>query len=97
MPTFVALGKYTDRGITNLEAFRQRHQEAVKRAEARGAKILGSYALMGPWDFMVVLECHDAATCMRVLTKEASGGNVRCETFAAVPMEEFAEKVAEAA
>ncbi len=96
MATFVALGKITDTGITNLEGFKQRHQEATKRAEARGAKVLATYALLGPYDFVVLLECEDAATAMKVLMKEANGGNVRYETFAAVPMEEFA-KIAEAA
>ncbi len=96
MAVFVAFGKITDQGMTKLQGFEGRHREAVKRAETRGAKVLASYALMGPYDFLVVLDCPDAETALRVLTKEAEGGNIRYEAFAAVPIEEFA-KITEAA
>jgi uncharacterized protein with GYD domain len=53
--------------------------------------VVGSYALLGPYDYMVVLECPDHLTAIKILAKEAEGGNVTYETFGAVPMTEFAE------
>jgi len=93
MPIFVALGTITDDGIKNLEAMGARHKRAVERAEQRGGKILGSYALMGQYDYLVLLEAPDVKTAMYVLTREAHGGNVRYQTMAAIPMAEFAELV----
>ena len=89
MAIFVALGKMTDEGIRNLEAMGVRHKRAIERAEERGAKVLASYALLGQYDYLVILEAPDAKTAAYVLTKEAQGGNVRYQTMAAFPMEEF--------
>src|SRR5262249_46004209 len=79
MAVVVGLGKIHDQGIQNMAGFRERHKEAVKRAESRGAKVLASYALLGPYDFLVLLDSPDAATVMKVLTKESQGGNIRYE------------------
>ena len=66
-----------------------RHKRAIERAEQRGAKVLASYALLGQYDYLVILEAPDIKTAAYVLTKEAQGGNVRYQTMAALPMEEF--------
>jgi len=70
-----------------------RHKRAVERAQERGAKILASYALLGQYDFLVILEAPDAKTAVYVLTKEAESGNVRYQTMQALPMDEFAELI----
>ena len=93
MPVFVALGKATDTGIRNLEALTVRHERAMQRAEAAGGKVLASYALLGHYDYLVILECADEKTAMRILMREASGGNVRYEMLTAMPMKDFAELV----
>ena len=93
MPIFVALGKSTETGMRNLEAFAVRHDRAVQRAEESGGKVLGSYALLGHYDYLVILECPDEKTAMYILTREAAGGNVRYETMTAVPMKEFAKLI----
>ena len=90
MPIYVALGKATEAGIRNLEALAVRHERAVQRAEQGGAKVVASYALMGHYDYLVILECPDEKTALYVLTREASGGNVRYETMVAIPMKDFA-------
>jgi len=93
MAIFVALGTMTEQGIRNLEAMSVRHKRAVERAEQRGAKILASYALLGQYDYLVILEAPDIKTAAYVLTKEAEGGNVRYQTMAALPMEEFTKLI----
>ena len=93
MPIYAALGKLTEQGLKNLEAMGTRHKRAVERAEERGAKILASYALLGQYDFLVILEAPDAKTAVYVLTKEAESGNVRYQTMEALPMEEFAKLI----
>ena len=93
MPVFVGLGKLTEQGLKNLEEMGPRHKRAVERAEGRGVKIVGSYALLGQYDFLVILEAPDAKTAVHVLTKEAAGGNVRYQTMEALPMDAFANLV----
>ena len=93
MAVFVALGTATCDGIRNLEALSARHKRAVERAEQRGGKVLASYALLGQYDYLVVLEAPDIKTAVYILTKEAQGGNVRYQTMAALPIEEFTELI----
>ena len=93
MAIFVALGNATDDGIRNLEAMSMRHKRAVERAEKQGAKVVASYALLGQYDYLVILEAPDIKTAISILTKEAQRGNVRYQTMVALPMEEFAELI----
>lgn len=93
MPVFVALGKATDEGVKKLGGFGPRHEQAVKRAEAHGGKVLASYALLGRFDFLVILDCPDEKAVMRILAEEAKGGNIRYETLTAIPIEEFSKLV----
>ena len=89
MATFIALGRSTDEGLKNIADLTTRHNAAVQRVEAAGVKVLGSYAVMGRYDYVVSLDAADAAACIRALTKEASGGNIRYETMTAIPTEDF--------
>ena len=45
---------------------------------------------MGRYDFVVTLDCPDMESAMRVLNREAAGGNIRYETMVALPTREFA-------
>ena len=91
MAIFVALGKATPEGVRNMEGLERRHQAAVKRAEAAGAKVLGSYALLGPYDYLVILDCPDEKVALKVIATEGTRGSVRYETYVAIPMAEFAQ------
>lgn len=94
MAIYVALGTATPEGVRYMEDLQARHQKATEKAEAAGGKVLASYALGGPYDYLVVLDCPDHTTALKVLTAEAARGNVRYETYAAIPMAEFAKAMA---
>jgi uncharacterized protein with GYD domain len=91
MPIFIGLGTATDEGLKNLEGFALRHTRAVERAESFGVKVIGSYVLTGQYDYLVILDCPDVKTALKVFTREAENGNIRYETMEALPIEEFAE------
>jgi uncharacterized protein with GYD domain len=95
MPLFVALGKLTEGGATYLRDLALRHRHAVANVERGGGKVVASYALLGPYDFLVILDCPDERVAMKILAKESSHGNVRYETMTALPIEEFAKLVQE--
>ena len=96
MAIFVALGTATESGrsrtLENLEA---RHARAVARAEDAGARVLLSYALLGPYDYLTVLDAPDIETVARVLIREAARGNVHYEIHPALEMDQFARLVGE--
>ncbi|MGH2583758.1 MAG: GYD domain-containing protein, partial [Dehalococcoidia bacterium] len=96
MPIFVALGKATEAGRSRtLEALGERHTRAVARAEDAGARVLASYALLGPYDYLTLLDAPDIETVARILIREAARGNVHYEIHPALPMEQFARLVGE--
>lgn len=96
MPIFIALGTATEAGRSRtLEGLAERHRRAVARAEDAGARILASYALLGPYDYLTLVEAPDIETVARVLIREASRGNVHYQILPALPMEEFARLVSE--
>ena len=90
MPIFIALGTVTTQGMQNLEHLVARHDEAVKRVKVLGGRVLSSYAVMGQYDFIVTLDCPDIETAMRVLSREAGGGNIKYETMPALATRDFA-------
>jgi uncharacterized protein with GYD domain len=96
MPIFVALGTATEAGRSRtLENLADRHARAVARAEDAGARVLASYALLGPYDYLTLLDAPDIETVARVLIREAARGNVHYEIHPALPMEQFARLVGE--
>lgn len=90
MPIFIALGKVTSKGMQDLDHLTARHEEAVKRVRKLGGRVISSYATMGRYDFVVTLDCPDMETAMRILNREAAGGNIQYETMAALPTRDFA-------
>lgn len=97
MPIFVALGRATETGKRRtLDGLAERHQKAKARAEDAGARVLASYALLGPYDYLTLLDAPDVETVARVLIREAARGNVNYEIHPALPMDEFARLVGEA-
>ncbi len=91
MPIFIALGRTTERGLENLESLAGRHEVARRRARDLGGRVIASYATLGRYDFVVLLDCPDLETCMRILSREAAGGNIRYETMTALPTRDFAQ------
>ncbi len=90
MPIFIALGKVTDAGMQNLDHLTARHEEAIKRAHRLGGRVVSSYATMGSYDFVVVLDCPTMEIAMTILSREAAGGNIRYETLTGLPTRDFA-------
>lgn len=96
MAIFIALGRATEAGKRRtLEGLAERHAKAVARAQDAGARVLASYALLGPYDYFTLLEAPDIETVARVLIREAARGNVNYEIHPALPMTEFARLVSE--
>jgi uncharacterized protein with GYD domain len=96
MPIFIALGTATEAGRSRtLEGLAERHRRAVTRAEDAGARVLASYALLGPYDYLTLLDAPDIETVARILIREAARGNVHYQILPALPMEQFARLVSE--
>ncbi|HKC38197.1 MAG TPA: GYD domain-containing protein [Gemmatimonadales bacterium] len=89
MPTYVLLSNLTDEGAKALKSNPKRLQEVNKEIEKFGAKVTAQYAVLGPYDFVSIVECPDNETIAKVSVDLASRGSIRLMTLAATPVANF--------
>ncbi len=89
MATYVMLTTLTDEGRKTIKSNPQRVKEVNKEVEAMGVKILAQYALLGPYDFVNILEAADNKAISKVAVELGSRGTLQTMTMAAMALDEF--------
>ena len=89
MAIYVMLTSLTDEGRKTLKSNPQRIKEVNKEVEAMGVKILAQYALLGPYDFVNILEAPDNKAISKVAVELGSRGTLQTMTMAAMNVDEF--------
>ena len=89
MATYVMLTTLTDQGRKTIKENPQRIKEVNKEVEAMGVKILAQYALLGPYDFVNVLEAKDNKAVSKVAVELGARGTLQTLTMAAMTLDEF--------
>ncbi len=89
MAIYVMLTTLTDEGRKTIKDNPQRIKEVNKEVEAMGVKILAQYALLGPYDFVNILEAKDNSAVSKVAVELGSRGTLQTMTMAAMTLEEF--------
>ncbi len=93
MPYYIMLSSLTDEGAKTIKNNPARIKEVNAEVEAMGVKVLAQYAVMGPYDFVNILEAPDNETVTRVSVELSSRGTMRAMTLAAIPIDDFISKV----
>ncbi len=89
MAIYVMLTTLTDQGRKTIKENPQRIKEVNKEVEAMGVKILAQYALLGPYDFVNILEAQDNKAISRVAVELGARGTLQTLTMAAMTLDEF--------
>ena len=89
MATYVMLTTLTDEGRKTIKGNPQRIKEVNKEVEAMGVKILAQYSLLGPYDFVNILEAPDNKIITKVALELGSRGTLQTMTMAAMTLDEF--------
>lgn len=89
MPYYVVLSTLTDEGRRTLKHKPERILEVNKEIEGMGVKVLKQYAVLGPYDFVNIVEAPNNETVMKMSVEIGSRGSVQLLTLAAVPVEEL--------
>ncbi len=71
----------------------ERIKEVNKEIEKMGVSVLAQYAVLGPYDFVNILDAPDNETITRVAVELGSRGTVKIQTLSAIPIENFEEKL----
>jgi len=89
MAVYVMLTTLTDEGRKTLKENPKRIKEVNKEVEAMGVKILAQYALLGPYDFVNILEAKDNKAVSKVAVELSSRGTLQTMTMAAMSIDEL--------
>ena len=89
MAKFVMLTTLTDEGRKTISENPGRIKEVNKEVEAMGAKILAQYAVLGPYDFINIMEAPSNEAMSKVAIALGSRGTLQTLTLAAMDVDAF--------
>jgi len=89
MPTYILLSKLTSEGRKTVKEKPERILEVNKEIEAFGAKVVQQFSVLGPYDFVNVVEAPDNEAITRVSIELGSRGTVHILSMPATPMDKF--------
>lgn len=93
MPVYVALSKLTEEGSKTIKKNPERIKEVNQDLDAMGVKVLAQYALLGPYDFVSILEAPDNDSIVKMSVEIGSRGSVQLQTLPAVPIDQLIEDI----
>ena len=93
MPWFVMLTSLTDEGRKTLIKNPGRIWDVNREVEKMGAKIIAQYALLGPYDFINILEAPNNQVIARVSAQLGSRGTLTPLTMAAISIEDLVKEM----
>lgn len=89
MPIYVVLSRLTDAGRETIKEKPHRIFEVNKELEEMGVKVLQQYAVLGPYDFVNIIEAPNNETVMKMSIELGSRGTVELMTLPALSVDEF--------
>lgn len=95
MTTFVILSKVSGEGMKQLKSLGEMDKEFEKQLKevCPEVKRVASYALLGAYDFLHIIEAPDAQSAAKAALILNSFGATATQTLTAIPFKEFAEIV----
>jgi uncharacterized protein with GYD domain len=93
MAYYVVLSTLTDEGRNTIKEKPQRILEVNKELEKMGIKVKEQFAVLGPYDFVNIVEAADNTAIMKMSVELGSRGSVQMLTLAALPIEDFIKKI----
>jgi uncharacterized protein with GYD domain len=93
MVLMIALGRFTQEGMTKIKESPKRLEAARKVAKSVGGELKAFYYTMGRYDFVAIIEGPSNEAAMQALLTVSSVGAVRMEAMVAVPSEKAAAEI----
>jgi uncharacterized protein with GYD domain len=93
MPYYILLSNLTDEGWKTVKEKPERIKEVNKELQAFGVKVLNQYAVLGPYDFVNIVEAPNNETIAKVSIDLGSRGTIKIMSMAAIPIDEFIASV----
>jgi uncharacterized protein with GYD domain len=85
MPTYIALGSWTEQGVRAIADSPRRLDAAKRQLEEMGGRFVGFWMTMGEHDMVLVYDTPDDAVAARFTLVLNRLGSVRTRTMKAFP------------
>lgn len=89
MPTYILLSTLSEVGRKVIRERPGWIRKVNKDVARMGVRVRAQYALLGPYDFLTVVEAPDNETIARTSIEVGARGSVKMMTMAAIPLDEF--------
>ena len=93
MPSYVILSKLTDEGRKTIRHKPERIIEVNKEMEAMGIKVKDQFAVLGPYDFVNIVDAPDNNAIMKMSMELGSRGSVQLLTLPAISADDFVKLI----
>lgn len=93
MATYVILSTLTDEGRKTMKENPGRILEVNKELAKMGIKVKEQYAVLGPYDFVNIIEAKDNEAVMKMSLELGARGSVHMLSLVAIPVSEMVRKI----
>ncbi len=93
MPTYILLSSLTPEGRQTLHRNPDRLEEVNKEIADFGCKVVAQYAVLGPYDFVSIIEAPDNETVAHLSVDLGSRGTVNIMSLPAMTTSELLNKL----
>ena len=93
MPTYILLSSLTAEGRRTVKENPKRILEVNKEISAMGGRVISQFAVLGPYDFVNILEAPDNETVTRISVEMGSRGTINMISMPALSVEKFISAV----
>jgi uncharacterized protein with GYD domain len=81
MPKYLMLSTLSEQGLQTLRANPDRVREVNRDVEEMGAKVMHQWFVLGPYDFVNIIEAPDASTIARISIALGARGSVHTQSY----------------
>ena len=93
MAHYVMLSTLSEAGRKVLHARPGWIRKVNRELSRRGARVIAQYAVLGPYDFVTVLEAPDNETVSSISIEMGARGSVQIMTMPAIPLDTFISRL----
>jgi uncharacterized protein with GYD domain len=89
MPYYVTLTNLTEQGRKTIKTRPERIREVNKELMAMGGKIIAQYAVLGPYDFVTIVEAENNEVIMGISVELSARGTLQLMSLPALEIDKF--------
>lgn len=93
MPQYILLSTLTDEGWKTVREKPERIKEVNKELEGFGVRVMSQFAVLGPYDFVNIVEAPNNETIAKMSIELGSRGTIKILSMAAIPIDSFIDSV----